>query len=117
MLGGVQTRRGMENCYEHMAMSAPAGRSVEPSAFFMFELRNRRERERVLMGMVVKGEGLIRLEAERLLLRRFRAEYDELRQGSDHIEAVKALVVIRKREYDTCVREARATVFGDQAAA
>jgi hypothetical protein len=69
------------------------------------------------MGMVVKGEGLIRLEAERLLLRRFKDEYEKLRDESGHVEAVKALVVIRKREYDACVREARAIVFGDQAAA
>jgi hypothetical protein len=69
------------------------------------------------MGMVVKGEGLIRLEAERLLLRGFREEYERLRDECGHVEAVKALVVIRKREYDTCVREARATVLADVAAA
>jgi len=113
--GGVRTTACVENYDEGMAMTAPGGRSLEPPAFFMFELHNRRERERALM--VVKGEGLIRLEAERLLLRRFRSEYDEFRAGSDHIEAVKALVVLRKREYDACVREARASLFGDQAAA
>ncbi len=69
------------------------------------------------MSMVVKGEGLIRLEAERLLLRQFKDEYEQLRDESGHVEAIKALVVIRKREYDACVREARTVVLSDLAAA
>jgi hypothetical protein len=57
--------------------------------------------------MVVKGEALIRLEAERRLLDRYRAEYGRLAGSSDHVRAVRTLVVRHKRSYDTMVREAR----------
>jgi hypothetical protein len=57
--------------------------------------------------MVVKGEALIRLEAERRLLDRYRAEYDRMVGTGDHVRAVRTLVVKHKRSYDTMVREAR----------
>jgi hypothetical protein len=69
------------------------------------------------MSMVVKGEGLIRLEAERQLLGRFKAEYERLRTTDGHVEAVKVLVATRKRDYDACIRDARAIVLGSAAAA
>jgi hypothetical protein len=61
--------------------------------------------------MVVKGEALIRLEAERRLLVRYRAEYERLAGTADHVRAVRSLVLKHKRTYDAMVREARAHVM------
>jgi hypothetical protein len=69
------------------------------------------------MSMIVKGEGLIRLEAERLLLRRLKDEYQRLKDETGHIGAVKTLVARRKRDYDECIREARTFVQRDAVAA
>jgi hypothetical protein len=57
--------------------------------------------------MIVKGEALVRLEAERRLLSAFRREYERLLQRGDHVRAVRSLVKNHKRAYDTAVREAR----------
>jgi hypothetical protein len=57
--------------------------------------------------MIVKGEALIRLEAERRLLGAFRAEYERLLDRGDHVRAVRALVKSHKRAYDAAMREAR----------
>jgi hypothetical protein len=64
------------------------------------------ERER----MIVKGEALIRLEAERRLLERYRKEYERLRARMEHVRAVLSLVKTHKRAYDDAVREAREVV-------
>jgi hypothetical protein len=58
--------------------------------------------------MIVKGEALIRLEAERRLLGAFRAEYDRLLKRTDHVHAVRSLVKAHKRAYDVALIEARA---------
>ena len=58
-------------------------------------------------GMIVKGEALIRLEAERRLLSAYRGEYDRLLKRGDHVRAVRSLVKSHKRAYDSAVREAR----------
>ena len=60
--------------------------------------------------MIVKGEGLIRMEAERLFTRRCKAEYEDLCADRGHVEALKVLVAKRKKDYDTCVRDARDTL-------
>lgn len=57
--------------------------------------------------MIVKGEALIRLEAERRLVSAFRREYDRLLKRGDHVGAVRSLVKSHKRAYDNAVREAR----------
>ncbi len=57
--------------------------------------------------MIVKGEALIRLEAERRLLERYRKEYERLRARTEHVRAVLTLVKTHKRAYDDAVREAR----------
>jgi membrane glycosyltransferase len=57
--------------------------------------------------MIVKGEALIRLEAERRLLAAFRAEYERLLKRTDHVRAVRALVKSHKRAYDVAMSEAR----------
>jgi hypothetical protein len=58
-------------------------------------------------GMIVKGEALIRLEAERRLLSAYPGEYERLLKRGDHVRAVRALVKSHKRAYDAAVREAR----------
>jgi hypothetical protein len=57
--------------------------------------------------MIVKGEALIRLEAERRLLDRYRKEYERLVARFEHVRAVLTLVKTHKRAYDDAVREAR----------
>ena len=57
--------------------------------------------------MIVKGEALIRLEAERRLLVRYQKEYERLVARYEHIRAVLQLVKTHKRAYDDAVREAR----------
>ena len=57
--------------------------------------------------MIVKGEALVRLEAERRLLGAFRAEYERLLERTDHVRAVRALVKAHKRAYDVAMTEAR----------
>jgi hypothetical protein len=57
--------------------------------------------------MIVKGEALIRLEAERRLLDRYRKEYERLLARVEHFRAVLQLVKAHKRAYDDAVREAR----------
>ena len=57
--------------------------------------------------MIVKGEALIRLEAERRLLGAFRAEYERLLKRADHVHAVRSLVKSHKRAYDAAIQEAR----------
>jgi len=66
--------------------------------------------------MIVKGEGLIRMEAERLFMRRCKAEYEDLCADRGHVEALKALVVKRKKDYDTCVHDARDSLAAAAAA-
>jgi membrane glycosyltransferase len=58
--------------------------------------------------MIVKGEALVRLEAERRLLGAFRAEYERLLKRTDHVRAVRSLVKSHKRAYDAALGEARA---------
>jgi hypothetical protein len=58
-------------------------------------------------GLIVKGEALIRLEAERRLLERYRKEYERLVARHEHVRAVLQLVKAHKRAYDDAVREAR----------
>jgi hypothetical protein len=60
--------------------------------------------------MIVKGEALIRLEAERRLLERYRKEYERLVARHEHVRAVLHLVKTHKRAYDDAVREAREVV-------
>ncbi len=57
--------------------------------------------------MIVKGEALIRLEAERRLLDRYRKEYERLLLRHEHVRAVLQLVKTHKRAYDDAVRAAR----------
>jgi hypothetical protein len=57
--------------------------------------------------MIVKGEALIRLEAERRLLDRYRKEYERLTARHEHVRAVLHLVKTHKRAYDDAVRAAR----------
>jgi hypothetical protein len=66
--------------------------------------------------MIVKGEGLIRIEAERLFMRRCGAEYEDMARERGHIEALRFLVAHRKKDYDACVRDARGAVRGAAAA-
>ena len=58
--------------------------------------------------MIVKGEALVRLEAERRLLRAYRAEYERLVARTDHVRAVRSLVKSHKRAYGVALAEARA---------
>jgi hypothetical protein len=60
--------------------------------------------------MIVKGEALIRLEAERRLVERYRKEYERLLARHEHIRAILSLVKTHKRAYDDAVREARERV-------
>lgn len=57
--------------------------------------------------MIVKGEALVRLEAERRLVGAFRAEYERLVKRTDHVRAVRSMVKSHKRAYDTALGEAR----------
>jgi hypothetical protein len=57
--------------------------------------------------MIVKGEALVRLEAERRLLRAFAAEYERLLARTDHVRAVRALVKSHKLAYGAALAEAR----------
>jgi phospholipid N-methyltransferase len=63
-----------------------------------------------LLDLMVKGEAVIRMEAERSLVRKFRSEYQRLAATAGHQEAIRTLVAKRKREYDAIVREARERV-------
>ncbi len=67
--------------------------------------------------MIVKGEGLIRIEAERLFVRRCGGEYEHMAGERGHVEALKFLVAHRKKDYDECVRGARDAVARAAAAA
>ena len=60
--------------------------------------------------MIVKGEGLVRMEAERLFMRRCGGEYEDMARERGHVEALKFLVAHRKKDYDACVRDARDAV-------
>jgi len=57
--------------------------------------------------MIVKGEALVRLEAERRLLSVYRAEYERLLARTDHVRAVRSLVKSHKRAYGVALAEAR----------
>jgi len=57
--------------------------------------------------MLVKGEGLIRLEAERRLLKHYAAEYERLARGHGHVEALRRLVDAHKARYNEVTRQAR----------
>jgi hypothetical protein len=60
-----------------------------------------------LVELMVKGEAVIRLEAERVLVRKFGAEYQSLAAQVGRQEAIRVLVATRKSDYDAIVREAR----------
>ncbi len=57
--------------------------------------------------MLVKGEGLTRLEAERRLVKHYKAEYERLAKRRGHVDALRSLVRNHKGRYNTLVREAR----------
>jgi hypothetical protein len=57
--------------------------------------------------MLVKGEGLTRLEAERRLVKRYKDEYERLARRRGHVHALQSLVKAHKNRYNTLVREAR----------
>ena len=57
--------------------------------------------------MLVKGEGLTRLEAERRLVKHYKAEYERLAKRRGHVDALRSLVRSHKGRYNTLVREAR----------
>jgi hypothetical protein len=57
--------------------------------------------------MIVKGEALVRLEAERRLLKAFAAEYERLLARTDHVRAVRGLVKSHKVAYGAALAEAR----------
>jgi hypothetical protein len=57
--------------------------------------------------MIVKGEALVRLEAERRLLRAFAPEYERLLARTDHVRAVRSLVKSHKVAYGAALAEAR----------
>jgi hypothetical protein len=57
--------------------------------------------------MIVKGEALVRLEAERRLLGAYRSEYERLLARTDHVRAVRSLVKSHKRTYAVALAEAR----------
>lgn len=60
--------------------------------------------------VVVKGEALARVEAEKRLLSEYRAEYERLVRRADHIDAVRSLVKTHKLAYDEMIRRARTRV-------
>ena len=62
------------------------------------------------MDLMVKGEAIVRREAERSLVRRFRTDYERLAAEGGHAEAVRRLVATHKPEYDEVVRDARGRV-------
>jgi hypothetical protein len=57
--------------------------------------------------MLVKGEGLIRLDAERRLVSLYSIEYQRLAQGVGHVEAMRQLVTSHAGRYDELTRQAR----------
>lgn len=57
--------------------------------------------------MLVKGEGLIRLEAERRLIRMFATEYERLAKRHGHVEAMRRLVEAHKTRYNEVTRDSR----------
>ncbi len=63
--------------------------------------------ERRHVSMVVKGEGLTRLEAERRLVRLYKKEYDRLAGRDGHVDALRSLVRDHKERYNTVVRQVR----------
>jgi hypothetical protein len=62
------------------------------------------------MELMVKGEAVIRLEAERSMVRRFRSDYERLVASGGHAGAIRRLVAAHKPEYDQIVRVARERV-------
>jgi hypothetical protein len=63
--------------------------------------------ERRHVSMVVKGEGLTRLEAERRLVGLYKKEYDRLARREGHVDALRSLVRDHKDRYNTVVRQVR----------
>jgi hypothetical protein len=57
--------------------------------------------------MLVKGEGLIRLEAERRFVRLYAKEYERLVNRHGHVEAMRRLVDAHKARYNDVARESR----------
>jgi hypothetical protein len=57
--------------------------------------------------MVVKGEGLNRLEAERRLVKRYKAEYERLAGRRGHVDALRSMVNTHKNRYNDLIREVR----------
>ncbi len=57
--------------------------------------------------MVVKGEGLSRLQAERKLVKLYKDEYEGLAKRRGHIRALQSLVKSHKNRYNAIVREVR----------
>ena len=57
--------------------------------------------------MVVKGEGLTRLEAERRLVKLYKQEYERVARESGHVDALRSLVRDHKERYNTVVRQVR----------
>ena len=55
--------------------------------------------------MVVKGEGLTRLEAERRLVKLYKDEYERLERRRGHVDAMRSLVRAHKNRYNTLVRK------------
>jgi len=73
-------------------------------AFLVSASVSRRE---LVGAMIVKGEALVRLEAERRLLGAYRAEYERLLARTDHVRAVRSLVKSHKRAYGEALAGAR----------
>jgi hypothetical protein len=57
--------------------------------------------------MVVKGEGLLRLEAERRLLKTYKAEFERSARRRGRVAAVRGLVTAHKDRYNAFLREIR----------
>jgi hypothetical protein len=57
--------------------------------------------------MVVKGEGLTRLEAERRLVKLYRDEYERLTRRRGHVDALRSMVKTHKSRYNALLREVR----------
>jgi hypothetical protein len=58
--------------------------------------------------VVVRGEALVRLEAERRLLKLYKAEYQGLNRRVGHVGALCSLVKDYKESYNGLLRQVRA---------
>lgn len=57
--------------------------------------------------MIVKGEGLTRLQAERRFVSLYKREYERLAGRRGHVDALRSMVKTHKTRYNEVVREIR----------